>query len=80
MIDPVVAEVRAARERIADASGGDMHAIATAARNRQIESGVTTVTRPSRPPNFATGSRNNAMHSIGGSSVSGVDSVTPAAG
>jgi hypothetical protein len=62
VIDPVVAEVRAARERIADASGGDMHAIATAARQRQIESGVTTVTRPSRQPIFSTGSRNNAMH------------------
>ncbi len=80
MIDPVVEEVRAARERIADASGGDMHAIATAARQRQIASGVTTVTRPSRPPNFATGSRNNSTHPSGESTVSGMDSVTPAAG
>jgi hypothetical protein len=70
MIDPVVAEVRAARERIADASGGDMHAIATATRQRQIESGVDTVTRPSRQPIIATGSRNNAMHPSRGSAVS----------
>jgi hypothetical protein len=50
MTDPIVAEIRATRERIAEESGCDIHAIAEAARKRQQISGVKTVSRPRRPP------------------------------
>ena len=50
MTDPIVAEIRATRERIAEESGCDIHAIAEAARKRQQVSGVRTVSRPRRPP------------------------------
>jgi hypothetical protein len=50
MIDPIVAEIRATRERIAEESGCDIHAIAEAARKRQQTSGVRTVSRPKRVP------------------------------
>jgi hypothetical protein len=50
MIDPIVAEIRATRERIAEESGCDIHAIAEAARKRQQISGVKTVSRPKRLP------------------------------
>ena len=50
MIDPIVAEIRATRERIAEESGCDIHAIAEAARMRQQISGVKTVSRPKRLP------------------------------
>ncbi|MEK0427178.1 MAG: hypothetical protein RJB11_3269 [Planctomycetota bacterium] len=45
MTDPVVAEIRATRERLAEESGWDIHAIAEAARKRQHTSGVKTVSR-----------------------------------
>lgn len=80
MNDPIVAEVRAARERIAVASDYDMHAIAIAARQRQIKSGVQSVTRHRRKPLFETGSRNNAMRPSDGSAVSGIEASTPANG
>jgi hypothetical protein len=50
MTDPIVAEIRAIRERIAEESGCDIHAIAEAARKRQQTSGVRTVSRPKRVP------------------------------
>ena len=50
MTDPIVAEIRATRERIAEESGCDIHAIAEAARKRQQVSGVRTVSRPRRLP------------------------------
>ena len=50
MIDPIVAEITATRERIAEESGCDIHAIAEAARKRQHASGVRTVSRPKRIP------------------------------
>jgi hypothetical protein len=45
MTDPIAAEIRATRERIAEELGCDIHAIAEAARKRQQVSGVRTVTR-----------------------------------
>jgi hypothetical protein len=50
MTDPIIAEIRKARERIAEESGCDIHAIAEAARKRQQASGVRTVSRPKRIP------------------------------
>jgi hypothetical protein len=50
MTDPIVAEIRATREHIAQESGYDIHAIADAARRRQQTSGVKTVSRPKRLP------------------------------
>ncbi len=50
MTDPIVAEIRATRERIAEESGCDIHAIAEAARKRQQVSGVRTVSQPRRLP------------------------------
>ena len=50
MIDPIIAEIRATRERIAEESGCDVHAIAEAARKRQQASAVRTVSRPKRVP------------------------------
>ncbi len=77
MIDPIVEEIRTTRERLAVASGCDIHAIAEEARKRQKLSGVQTVSRPRRLPET---SRNNPMHPSGGSSVSGMDTSTSAAG
>ena len=50
MIDPIVVEIRATRERIAEESGCDFHAIAEAVRKRQQSSGARTVSRPKRVP------------------------------
>jgi hypothetical protein len=77
MTDPIIDEVRSTRERLAMASGGDIHSIAEAARKRQEASGTKTVSRPTRKAEI---SRNNPMHSSGGSAVSGKDTSTPAAG
>ena len=77
MIDPIVEEIRSTRERIALESDCDIHAIAEAARKRQQQSGVQTVSRPRRTAEL---SRNNAMHPSGGSSIPGMDTSTPAAG
>jgi hypothetical protein len=48
MSDPIVAEIRSTRERLALEAGGDIHAIAAAARERQKLSGTTPVSRPAR--------------------------------
>jgi hypothetical protein len=50
MTDPVIAEIRITRERIAEESGFDIHAIAEAARKRQQTSGVKTVSRSKLVP------------------------------
>jgi hypothetical protein len=50
MSDPIIAEIRIIRERIAEESGGDIHAIAAAARRRQLLSGVKTISRSKRIP------------------------------
>lgn len=50
MTDPIIAEIRETRERKAEESGFDIHAIAESARKRQQTSGVRTVTRPKRVP------------------------------
>ena len=56
MSDPIIDEVRSTRERLAMASGGDIHSIAEAARKRQEISGTKTIERPARK---AETSRNN---------------------
>ena len=76
MFDPIVDEIRSTRERLAMVAGGDIHSIAMAARERQRLSGTTTVTRPARKPP----SRHNPLQPSGGSSVSPVDTSSPAAG
>ena len=77
MIDPIVDEIRATRERIAEESGCDIHAIAEAARMRQQISGVRTVSRPRRPPDA-----NLAKPAFvdRGSSQSGTDRSSPVVG
>ena len=50
MSDPIIAEIRIIRERIAEESGGDIHAIAEAARRRQLLSGTKTISRSKRIP------------------------------
>lgn len=50
MTDPIIAEIRETRQRIAEESGCDIHAIAEAARKRQQTSGFKTVSRPKRIP------------------------------
>jgi hypothetical protein len=47
--DPIIEEIHAIREAIAEASGYDLEKIAEAARKRQAESGRKTVTLPPRP-------------------------------
>ena len=77
MFDPIVDEIRSTRERLAMVAGGDIHSIAMAARKRQELSGTRTVTRPARRPET---SRNNPSQPSGGSSVSPIDTSSPAAG
>ena len=77
MADPIVDEIRSTRERLSMQSGGDVHSIAMAARERQKLSGTTTVTRPARKPEP---SRNKPLQPSGGSGVSPIDSSSPAAG
>ena len=77
MIDPIVAEIRATRERIAEESGCDIHAIAEATRKRQQASGVRTVSRPKRVPDASLAK----PVSVDSESVqSGTDASAPAAG
>ena len=44
--DPIVDEVRAAREALAQASGDDIEKIVEAARARQAQGGHTVITLP----------------------------------
>jgi hypothetical protein len=67
MTDPIIDEIRSTRERLAMASGGDIHSIAEAARKRQEISGTKAIERPARRSEM---SRNNAMHPSRGSAVS----------
>jgi hypothetical protein len=48
--NPIIDEVRAAREALARESGDDIEKIVEAARQRQNESGRTVVTLPPKPP------------------------------
>ena len=77
MTDPIVEEIRTTRERLAIASGCDIHAIAAAARKRQELSGVQTVSRQSRRPEP---SRNKPLQPSSGSGVVNIDASSPAAG
>lgn len=79
MNDPVIEQVRAAREHLAQEAGFDIHQIAQNARLRDEKSGANLLTRSRRLP-LGQESRNNAMHPSGGSAVSGMDTSTPAAG
>lgn len=47
--DPIIEEIHAIREAIAEASGYDLEKIAEAARKRQAESGRKAVALPPRP-------------------------------
>jgi hypothetical protein len=49
-VDPIVAEVRAARERIVAAVGGDLHALCEQLRARQAAAGRIPVRHDPRPP------------------------------
>jgi hypothetical protein len=77
MSDPIVAEIRASRERIAQESGYDIHTIAEAARRRQQTSGVKTVSRPKRVPDPSLANANRLDRK---SIDSGTDTSAPAAG
>jgi hypothetical protein len=48
--NPIIGEVRAAREALAKESGDDIERIVEAARQRQAESGRTVVTLPPKTP------------------------------
>lgn len=54
-VDPIVAEVRAARERIVAAVGGDIHLLCEQLRARQAAAGRIPVRHASRPPRLETG-------------------------
>ena len=77
MTDPIVAEIRATRERIAEVSGCDIHAIAEAARKRQQVSGVRTVSRPRRLPDTNLAKPASVDR---GSVQSGTDTSAPVVG
>jgi hypothetical protein len=49
-VDPIVAEVRAARERIVAAVGGDLHLLCEQLRARQAAAGRIPVRHAPRPP------------------------------
>jgi hypothetical protein len=51
--NPIIDEVRAAREALATESGDDIEKIVEAARRRQAESGRTVVTLPPKTPHVA---------------------------
>jgi hypothetical protein len=48
--NPIIDEVRAAREALAREAGDDMETIVEAVRQRQAESGRTVVTLPPKTP------------------------------
>jgi hypothetical protein len=77
MTDPIVAEIRATRERIPEESGCDIHAIAEAARKRQQVSGFKTVSRPKRVPDANLA---NPASVDRGSVQSGTDTSSPVVG
>jgi hypothetical protein len=77
MTDPIVAEIRATRERIAEESGCDIHAIAEAARKRQQVYGVRTVSRPKRVPDANLAKPASVDR---GSVQSGTDTSSPVVG
>jgi hypothetical protein len=79
MHDPVIEQVRAAREHLAQEAGFDIHKIAQNARLRDEESGASLITRSRRLP-VGQQSRNNAMHPSSGSAVSGTENSSTAAG
>jgi hypothetical protein len=54
-VDPIVAEVRAARERIVAAVGGDIHLLCEQLRTRQAAAGRIPVRHAPRPPRSVTG-------------------------
>jgi len=54
-VDPIVAEVRAARERIVAAVGGDLHVLCEQLRARQAAAGRIPVRHAPRPPRSETG-------------------------
>ena len=54
-VDPIVAEVRAARERIVAAVGGDLHLLCEQLRARQAAAGRIPVRHAPRPPRLETG-------------------------
>jgi hypothetical protein len=54
-VDPIVAEVRAARERIVAAVGGDLHVLCEQLRARQVAAGRIPVRNAPRPPRSKTG-------------------------
>lgn len=54
-VDPIVAEVRAARERIVAAVGGDLHALGEQLRARQAAAGRLPMRHAPRPPRSQTG-------------------------
>lgn len=53
-VDPIVAEVRAARERIVAAVGGDLHVLCEQLRARQAAAGRIPVRHAPRPPRSET--------------------------
>ncbi len=54
-VDPIVAEVRAARERIVDAVAGDLHALCEQLRAREVAAGRIPVRHTPRLPRSETG-------------------------
>jgi len=54
-VDPIVAEVRAARDRIVAAVDGDLHALCEQLRARQAAAGRIPVKHSPRPPRAETG-------------------------
>ena len=49
-VDPIVAEVRRARETLLADAGGDLDALCDRLRDEEARSGHAVVTRPSRAP------------------------------
>ncbi len=54
-VDPIVAEVRAARRRIVEAFGGDLHALCEQLRRHEQAAGRVRVNYPPRPPRPESG-------------------------
>jgi len=53
-VDPIVAEIRAARDRIVAAVDGDLHALGELLRARQAAAGRIPVRHLPRPPRAET--------------------------
>ena len=54
-VDPIVAEIHAARERIMAACNGDLHALCEQLRAHQQTAGRTALRHESRPPRPGSG-------------------------